>query len=125
MPLPILSSSKKQDSGVLSYIKSVFNKPKQEEKTKETLPADIFRDLKNVNPNSSSLPSKIKNSDVEKLDSVKPSRIKNNSGSALKNDSAISKNQEINQRAIEKSRRNENPLVPLIQSIDSTLSRNG
>lgn len=111
MPLPALPLTVKEASGGFKALKESTNTTKQEIK-KETSP-------QSYKPTRVTQGLSAQNSVFAKT----PGANKNSTTVASTNP-AFSRNQEANERALERSRGGINPLVPLIKSIGDTLIRN-
>lgn len=114
MPLPTISTVAQKTAGGLKTIKERFGTTTQEP------PKEAPAQPSTSAPSRSAPSQNSANNPISRV--VNPTR--NRSATSAAGTSAFSKNQEANEKAIEKSRGGTNPLIPLIQNVNSTLIRN-
>lgn len=115
MPLPILSSTVQKTVGGLKSIKDSLSKPSQPAPKEATAHQDIPPPSKTApNQSAQSAPASIS----------RGANTLRNRPSAPAAETAFSRNQDANEKAIARSQGSFNPLVPLIQNVNSTLIRN-
>ncbi len=114
MPLPTIKTVAQKTVGGLKSIKERLNRPKPE--SPEGTPAQAnapSSPTRNV-PNQRAANNSISRTSAARSRSAAPD------AGAI----AFSRNQEVNERSIERSRAGFNPLIPLIQNVNTTLVRN-
>lgn len=106
MPLPTLSTIAQKTAGGLKTIRERLGTSKPESNTPV-----ISRNTPSSNTSSNPI-------------SRVATPVRNRSAAQAADTSSFSRNQEANEKALERSRVQTNPLVPLIQTVNQTLIRN-
>lgn len=114
MPLPTLSTVAQKTAGGLKTIRERLGTSKPESPKEASAQSNtpvISRNTPSSNT-SSNLISRV------------ATPVRNRSAAQAVDTSSFSRNQEANEKALERSRVQTNPLVPLIQTVNQTLIRN-
>lgn len=115
MPLPTIKTVAQKTVGGLKSIKDRLNAPKPES------PDETPTQTNTPTPPTRNAPTqRAANSPISRVANSARNRAAVPDAGAI----AFARNQEVNEKSIERSRGAYNPLIPLIQNVNTTLVRN-